>query len=156
MKKVFYLFTMVLFLTLIGCNGAENNENASTSANNSASAVSVSTSGVETEQPSAVTQPSGSTTNAAPATAQPTKKPLTPEEAEKYKEAISLLKDYGKEMINCLDAKKSGKEIDDDTKQRISQIQNKLTELQKAGKMNQDHIELFKANNDMYNQLTAK
>ena len=50
----------------------------------------------------------------------------------------------------------SGKAIDDAAKQRIAELQNKLGELEKAGKMNQQLLDLKKVNDDVYNKVIAK
>lgn len=156
MKKVFYIFTLAFCISLMGCNGANDGKDGSTvsSTNNSTTSVSASDNISQdvSQEPSATIQPENSAM--APVPNLPQKPAMTPEEAEEYKEAIALLRDYGKEMVTCLDTKRAGKTIDEATKQRITEIQNKLSELDKAGKMNKDHKELFKANNEMYDKLT--
>ena len=158
MKKAFYILTMALSISLMGCNGADNGKDgsAASSTNNSAASVSAidNTSQAESQETSATIQAENNAIAPVPTPNLQQKPAMTPEEAEKYKETIALLRDYGKEMITCLDAKRAGKTIDEATKQRITEIKNKLSELDKAGKMNKDHKELLKANNDMYDKLT--
>ena len=84
------------------------------------------------------------------------KAPFSAEDAVKYKEGIKLVKEYSEELNKCVEAKMSGKAIDDAAKQRIAELQNKLGELEKAGKMNQQLLDLKKVNDDVYNKVIAK
>ena len=87
---------------------------------------------------------------------QPPKAPISAEDAVKYKEGIKLVKEYSEEINKCVDAKMSGKAIDDAAKQRITELQSKLGELEKAGKMNRQLLELKKVSDDVYNKVIAK
>ena len=162
MKKVVYILTLAVAVALAACNSGDESSasksgDASSSSDNTVSMTSAANEAVSSvqdtnEQASDVAaQP-----NASQSKMQPPKAPMTPEEAEKYKEATTLLRTYGQEMLNCLDAKNNGQEIDASTKQRISEIQKKLAELKKAGKMNDELIELYNSSNDTYNKILAK
>lgn len=159
MKKVVYILTLAVAMTLTACNGSGGDSSAPA---DSSGSMSVSKSSVADDATKAITQPAPeealqpSGNKAAVPTMEPPKAPLSPEEAEKYKESISLLKTYGEQVAKCTDAVKEGKAIDDDTKKQIAELQKKLDELEKAGKMHKDHIDLYKFTNDIYNQLLNK
>jgi len=142
MKKLFFILSIALSISLASCNNSnEDSGSKSTDVSNPSSELSSASSSSQESNVSA------DTTKQEPAS------PMTQEDIVKYKDAISLLKSYGDLMLQCIDAKKANKQIDNSTKQQIKELQDKLTELQKAGKMNQNLIELFNANNDMYNNL---
>ncbi len=163
MKKVVYLLTLAVVIAMAACNtgnesSASKSDDASASSDNAVSMTSAANVEVASVVQETNEQASGvaAEPDASQPKMQPPKAPMTPEEAEKYKEATTLLRTYGQEMLNCLDAKNNGQEIDAGTKQRISEIQKKLAELQKAGKMNRELIELYNSSNDTYNKILAK
>ena len=174
MKKVIFVFSISLCFALAACKSGSNSTENSASSVSDASVTNTSATTAADEEPTAqesqltesseannaqtlpINNPALPAANKQLEPSKPSKPAMSPEEAAKYKETINYLKEYGNEMVKCLEAKKAGKGIDESTKQRVSGLQNKLNELQKAGKMNKDHIELFKANNDMYNLLLKK
>ena len=119
--------------------------------------VAASAQDVEMATPEAAAQPSNGNVSAKATPQQPPKAPpFSAEDAVKYKEGIKLVKDYSDELNKCVEAKMNGGAIDDAAKQRITEIQNKLTELEKAGKMNKQLIELKKVSDDVYKKVLAK
>lgn len=160
MKKVVYILSLAVAMSLAACNTG--NESSASKSDDASSDKAVSMTSAANEDVASVqdTNETASDVAAQPEASQPKmrppKAPMTPEEAEKYKEATTLLRTYGQEMLNCLDAKNNGQEIDAGTKQRISEIQKKLAELKKAGKMNDELIELYNSSNDTYNKILAK
>ncbi|MBO4723098.1 MAG: hypothetical protein J5629_09245, partial [Muribaculaceae bacterium] len=134
MKKVVYILTLAVAVALAACNsGDESSASKSgdvsgemtvteTSATSDAEA-SAQDAGVSS--PVASPQPNGNQVNPVQAKPEP-KAPFTPEEAAKYKEAITQVKAYSEELNKCVDAKMNGKAIDETTKKHITEIQNKL------------------------------
>lgn len=171
MKKIVYILTFAVAVVMAACNSNGESSGASPNStdangNNPVAAASADSAGMTTDTAAqggnevtvatsdvAKTQPNGA--QATPATTTPQSQPFSPEETAKYKEAIELINTYKDEVNKCITVK-SGKEIDDATKQRISEIQSKLNELEKAGKMNKKLLDLKKVSDDVYNQILAK
>lgn len=162
MKKVICLLTLAVAIAMTACNRSDGD--SSSSSNSSANDVSVSKStaaGDATQEispsvPDVGQQPNANLTVAPDPNIQPPKPALSPEDAEKYKESISLMRVYGEQVAKCADAVSNGKPIDDDTKKQIAELQKKLGELKKAGKMHKDHIVLYNTTTDIYNQMLNK
>ncbi|MBR5117499.1 MAG: hypothetical protein IK100_02495 [Muribaculaceae bacterium] len=167
MKKVVYILTLAVAMTMAACNTA-NESSASKSSNasgeNVEASASVTNNEVSTEVASqeadmstlnAAVQPNGNQANLATPKQEP-KAPFSAEDAVKYKEGIKVVKEYGDEVNKCVDAKLNGKVIDEATKQRIAEIQKKLNELEKAGKLNQQLLELKMVSDDVYNKVKVK
>lgn len=166
MKKVVYILTLAVAMTLAACNGSNEASTSSTDVK-SGKTVAPSASAINDVAPATdggqgnvsvagdAAQPSGTTVSPA-SPQQPPKAPISAEDAVKYKEGIKLVKEYSEEINKCVDAKMSGKAIDDAAKQRITELQSKLSELEKAGKMNQQLLELKKVSDDVYNKVIAK
>lgn len=165
MKKVVYFLTLAVAMSLAACN-SENGASSKSSdgemivtETSAASVGEVATSAQNGEMatPEAAAQPSNGSASANAAPQQPPKAtPFSAEDAVKYKEGIKLVKEYSDELNKCVDAKMNGGAIDEATKQRITEIQNKLTELEKAGKMNKQLVELKKVSDDVYKKVLAK
>ncbi len=159
MKKLVYSLTLAAVVSLAACTTG-NESSSSKSGDVSGDKAVTEASAVKNEvapvqdtnekNADVAAQP-----NASQPKMQPPKSPFTPEEAAKYKEAIGLVKDYGDELNKCVEAKTAGKEIDAAAKQRITEIQNKLSELEKAGKMNKQLIDLKKVSDDVYNKISS-
>ena len=167
MKKVVFILALAVAMTLAACNGSNEASTSSTEVK-SGETVAPSTSATNENSPATV-EAQGDNVAAGEAAAQPgdakvapakpqqaPKAPFSAEDAVKYKEGIKLVKEYSEELNKCVEAKMSGKAIDDAAKQRIAELQNKLGELEKAGKMNQQLLELKKVNDDVYNKVIAK
>lgn len=167
MKKVVFILALVVAMTLAACNGSNEASTSSTEVK-SGETVAPSTSATNENSPATV-EAQGDNVAAGEAAAQPgdakvtpakpqqaPKAPFSAEDAVKYKEGIKLVKEYSEELNKCVEAKMSGKAIDDAAKQRIAELQNKLGELEKAGKMNQQLLDLKKVNDDVYNKVIAK
>ena len=165
MKKV--VFILAVAMTLAACNGSNEASTSSTEVK-SGETVAPSTSATNENSPATV-EAQGDNVAAGEAAAQPgdakvapakpqqvPKAPFSAEDAVKYKEGIKLVKEYSEELNKCVEAKMSGKAIDDAAKQRIAELQNKLGELEKAGKMNQQLLDLKKVSDDVYNKVIAK
>ena len=171
MKKVVYILTLAVAMAMAACNtsnesseassassdASANNAVATTSEANSAEANEAAISGNEVNVSTPDVAPQPGTNQAAPAAPKlEPKAPFTPEEAAKYKDAIGLVKNYSEEVNKVLDAKMNGKAIDEAAKQRITEIQNKLADLQKSGKMNDKLLELKKISDDVYSKVLTK
>lgn len=169
MKKIVYILTLAVAIVMAACNTTGESSVASSDKTdgNSDKAVSVSstvndeaatqTTAQDGNMPTPDIAPLPGSNQATPAQPVPAPKaPFSAEDAAKYKEGIKLVKDYSDELNKCVDAKTSGKDIDAATKQRITEIQNKLNDLEKAGKMNQQLIDLKKVSDDVYNKVLAK
>lgn len=167
MKKVVFILALAVAMTLAACNGSNETSTSSTEVK-SGETVAPSTSATNENSPATV-EAQGDNVAAGEAAAQPgdakvtpakpqqaPKAPFSAEDAVKYKEGIKLVKEYSEELNKCVEAKMSGKAIDDAAKQRIAELQNKLGELEKAGKMNQQLLDLKKVNDDVYNKVIAK
>lgn len=163
MKKVVYFLTLAVAMSLMACN-SDNGASSKSSdgemvvtetSSASGGEVSGSAQGGEVATPGPAAQPNGDNAKAAPQLPQP-KAPFSAEDAVKYKEGIKLVKEYSDELNKCVDAKMNGGAIDEAMKQRITEIQNKLSDLEKAGKLNQQLIELKKVSDDVYNKVLAK
>lgn len=167
MKKVVFILALAVAMTLAACNGSNEASTSSTEVK-SGETVAPSTSATNENSP-AMVEAQGDNVAAGEAAAQPgdakvtpvkpqqaPKAPFSAEDAVKYKEGIKLVKEYSEELNKCVEAKMSGKAIDDAAKQRIAELQNKLGELEKAGKMNQQLLDLKKVNDDVYNKVIAK
>ena len=167
MKKVVFILALAVAMTLAACNGS-NEASTSNTEVKSGETVAPSTSTTNENSPATV-KAQGDNVAAGEAAAQPSdanvtpakpqqapKAPFSAEDAVKYKEGIKLVKEYSEELNKCVEAKMSGKAIDDAAKQRIAELQNKLGELEKAGKMNQQLLDLKKVNDDVYNKVIAK
>ena len=167
MKKVVFILALAVAMTLAACNGSNEASTSSTEVK-SGETVAPSTSATNENSPATV-KAQGDNVAAGEAAAQPgdakvtpatpqqaPKAPFSAEDAVKYKEGIKLVKEYSEELNKCVEAKMSGKAIDDAAKQRIAELQNKLGELEKAGKMNQQLLDLKKVNDDVYNKVIAK
>lgn len=165
MKKVVYFLTLAVAMSLAACNS----ENGTSSKSSDAEMIVTETSTVsvgevaasaqdgEKATPEAAVQPSKGNVSAKATPQQPPKAPpFSAEDAVKYKEGIKLVKDYSDELNKCVEAKMNGGAIDDAAKQRITEIQNKLAELEKAGKMNKQLLELKKVSDDVYKKVLAK
>ena len=165
MKNVVYFLTLAVAMSLMACNSGNGVSSKSsdgemivteTSAA-SVGEVAASAQDVEMATPEAAAMPNNGNASANTAPQQPPKaSPFSAEDAVKYKEGIKLVKEYSDELNKCVDAKMNGGAIDDAAKQRITEIQNKLTELEKAGKMNKQLIELKKVSDDVYKKVLAK
>lgn len=167
MKKVVYILTLALAMSLAACNNGKESSKASsdnasdgmvvisTSAANEEAAAEATVQDGNASTPGEAAQPNGNQANPAQPSPAP-KAPFSAEDAVKYKDGIKLVKDYSDELNKCIEAKTSGKEIDKATIQRISEIQKQLNELEKAGKMNQQLIDLKKVSDDVYNKVMAK
>lgn len=163
MKKVVYFLTLAVAMSLMACN-SDNGASSKSSdgemvvtetSSASGGEVSGPAQGGEVATPEPAAQPNGDNAKAAPQLPQP-KAPFSAEDAVKYKEGIKLVKEYSDELNKCVDAKMNGGAIDEAMKQRITEIQNKLSDLEKAGKLNQQLIELKKVSDDVYNKVLAK
>lgn len=167
MKKVVFILALAVAMTLAACNGSNEASTSSTEVK-SGETVAPSTSATNENSPATV-KAQGDNVAAGEAAAQPgdanvtpakpqqaPKAPFSAEDAVKYKEGIKLVKEYSEELNKCVEAKMSGKAIDVAPKQRIAELQNKLGELEKAGKMNQQLLDLKKVNDDVYNKVIAK
>ncbi len=167
MKKVVFILALAVAMTLAACNGSNEASTSSTEVK-SGETVAPSTSATNENSPATV-EAQGDNVAAGEAAAQPgdakvtpakpqqaPKAPFSAEDAVKYKEGIKLVKEYSEELNKCVEAKMSGKAIDDAAKQRIAELQNKLGELEKAGKMNQQLLDLKKVSDDVYNKVIAK
>lgn len=163
MKKVVYFLTLAVAMSLMACN-SDNGASSKSSdgemvvtetSSASRGEVSGSAQGGEVATPGPAAQPNGDNAKAAPQLPQP-KAPFSAEDAVKYKEGIKLVKEYSDELNKCVDAKMNGGAIDEAMKQRITEIQNKLSDLEKAGKLNHQLIELKKVSDDVYNKVLAK
>lgn len=168
MKKVVFILALAVAMTLAACNGSNEASTSSTEVK-SGETVASSTSATNENSPATVEAQSDNVAAGEAAAAQPgdakvtpakpqqaPKAPFSAEDAVKYKEGIKLVKEYSEELNKCVEAKMSGKAIDDAAKQRITELQNKLGELEKAGKMNQQLLDLKKVNDDVYNKVIAK
>ena len=167
MKKVVYILTLAVAMTLAACNGSNEASTSGTevksgetvapsaSATNENSPATVEAQSDNVPAGDAAAQPGDAKVSPA-SPQQPPKAPISAEDAVKYKEGIKLVKEYSEEINKCVDAKMSGKAIDDAAKQRITELQSKLSELEKAGKMNQQLLELKKVSDDVYNKVIAK
>ena len=157
MKKVVYILTLAVAMSLAACNTANESsvsKSGDASGDKAVTATSAANEEVASVQDSNVeTSDVAAQPNASQPKMQPPKAPFTPEEAAKFKEGIELVKTYSDELNKCVDAKMSGKAIDEATKKRITEIQNQLDELEKAGKMNKKLIELKKVSDDVYNKI---
>ncbi len=167
MKKVVFILALAVAMTLAACNGSNEASTSSTEVK-SGETIAPSTSATNENSPATV-EAQGDNVAAGEAAAQPgdakvtpakpqqaPKAPFSAEDAVKYKEGIKLVKEYSEELNKCVEAKMSGKAIDDAAKQRIAELQNKLGELEKTGKMNQQLLDLKKVNDDVYNKVIAK
>ena len=158
MKKVVYILTLAALMTLMACNSENGTSSKSVDADGkmikTETSVSESVSQSETVSTPAADQPGDNQVKASQP--KPGQAPFSAEDAVKYKEGIKLVKDYSDELNKCVEAKMSGNSIDEAQKQRITDIQNKLSELEKAGKMNKQLIELKKVSDDVYSKVLAK
>ena len=167
MKKVVFILALAVAMTLAACNGSNEASTSGTevksgetvapsaSATNENSPATVEAQSDNVPAGDAAAQPGDAKVSPA-SPQQPPKAPISAEDAVKYKEGIKLVKEYSEEINKCVDAKMSGKAIDDAAKQRITELQSKLSELEKAGKMNQQLLELKKVSDDVYNKVIAK
>ena len=174
MKKVVYIITLAVGIAMAACSTSDESSEASSNSANSnvnktvaptltsdesvvpdASDSALDLSNNPTSPAGGAQQPNGNQANAPQPTQSP-KAPFTPEEKAKYKEAIDLVNTYKEEVNKCFEAKTSGKVIDEATKQRITEIQNKLNELEKEGKMNKTLIELRNASDNFYKGVITK
>lgn len=167
MKKVVYILTLAVAMTLAACNGSNEASTSGTevksgetvapsaSATNENSPATVEAQSDNVPAGDAAAQPGDAKVSPA-SPQQPPKAPISAEDAVKYKEGIKLVKEYSEEINKCVEAKMSGKAIDDAAKQRITELQSKLSELEKARKMNQQLLELKKVSDDVYNKVIAK
>lgn len=163
MKKVVYIMALAVTMLASACNGNTGGSSApadtmgnismSNASNTEDAALNIPTNGDQMSGASGEVVQGDNQSAALPA---PPKPAFTPEEAEKYKDAIGLIKNYSEEVNKCVDAKMNGKAIDETVKQRITDIQTKLADLEKNGKMNQKLIELKKVSDDVYNKILAK
>lgn len=161
MKKVVYILTLAVAVAITACNSGSESSQASSKGAGGSNVGHEKVDYVSSNPESPAAQPSGVDVNVtkdvntggaktAPAA------PFSPEDAAKYKEGIKLVKDYSDEINKCVDAKMSGNAIDEAQKQRITEIQNQLRELEKAGKMNQQLLELKKISDDVYTKVLEK
>ena len=165
MKKVVYFLTLAVAMSLMACNSGNGASSKSSDGEmivtetSAASVGEVAASAQDGEMatPEAAAQPSNGNVSAKATPQQPPKAPpFSAEDAVKYKEGIKLVKDYSDELNKCVEAKMNGGAIDEAAQQRITEIQNKLTELEKAGKMNKQLLELKKVSDDVYKKVLAK
>lgn len=66
--------------------------------------------------------------------------------------ADRLVKQYGETLVDLIQASKAGKP-NEAAAQKFENLKKQLEELDKAGKLNSNQKDLFKATNDAYNKL---
>ena len=80
----------------------------------------------------------------------------TPPSGKQLSETDKMLVNYNEEFLKMVQSKQEGKQIDPESSKRFDEIQKKLQELEKAGKLNDNQKQLLKVTKDAYNTFKQK
>ncbi len=160
MKKIFYLVALVLAVAATSCNGSGNNSASTASQVSHAQLDAAPTSVSHDSVANAGEVSQGADVQNFPKVGKVASQDAKPLEAPKVQpkpesETDKLLKQYNEEMVALIEKSKNGANLDNAT-QKLLELQSKLEQLDKSGKLSETQQELFKVTNNAYNMLKNK
>ena len=161
MKKIFYLVALVLAVAATSCNGSGNNSASTASQASQAQLDAAPTSVSHDSVANAGEASQGADVQNFPKVGKVASQDAKPLEAPKVQpkpesETDKLLKQYNEEMVALIEKSKNGANLDNATNQKFLELQSKLEQLDKSGKLSETQQELFKVTNNAYNMLKNK
>ena len=159
MKKIILLAIVALGFTFVACNGSNDDKTNSASTASVSQATEATNTNVEaqTEAPSQnPVMPNLGVPTADGKQAVKNNDLENPKPARAETPTDRLMKSYNEAFVNMVLDKQAGKEISEEAKKNLAELQSKLGELEKSGKLNETQKQLLKATNDAYNEFMKK